>query len=105
MSVEQSIREKLSQALDPVVLSVVNESHMHNVPKNSETHFKVVIVSERFSGLSRIARQRLVHDLLKEELEGPVHALSQKVYTPEEWQDRGESGGASSPPCLGGSRK
>lgn len=46
--VENSIREKLEAALKPLHCNVINESYMHNVPKNSETHFKVVVVSEKF---------------------------------------------------------
>lgn len=46
--VENSIREKLEAGLRPLHCDVINESYMHNVPKNSETHFKVVVVSEKF---------------------------------------------------------
>lgn len=48
-SVEEAIRAKLSQKLAATHLEVLNESYMHNVPKGSETHFKVVIVSEKFN--------------------------------------------------------
>lgn len=52
--IENSIRNKLSIALNLKHLDVINESHMHNVPPGSETHFKVVVVSENFDGLPLI---------------------------------------------------
>lgn len=52
--VETCMRTKLQNRFNPKVLQLVNESHMHNVPKNAETHFKVVIVSDEFSGMPLI---------------------------------------------------
>lgn len=52
--IENSIRTKLSQNLNTVHLDIINESYMHNVPKGSETHFKVIVVSDKFSGLPLI---------------------------------------------------
>lgn len=63
----------------PTHLEVINESNMHNVPRGSETHFKVVVVSEAFDKESLIKRHRSVNEVLKTELEGPVHALSIQV--------------------------
>lgn len=77
---------------------------MHNVPKNSETHFKVVIISEIFSKKSPIQRHRLVNESLREELSGPIHALSIVAKTPDQWlkmKNNGESVKAS-PSCQGG---
>jgi stress-induced morphogen len=45
---DKTIREKLQINLNPQHCDVINESYMHNVPKNSETHFKVVVVSDKF---------------------------------------------------------
>lgn len=50
--VETAIRMKLVEKLDPIYLDVINDSYLHSVPENSETHFKVIIVSEQFSGKS-----------------------------------------------------
>jgi len=52
--VEQSIQKKLKDALNPVHLDICNESYMHNVPPGSETHFKVVVVSDKFYNMSLI---------------------------------------------------
>ncbi|MES2854381.1 MAG: BolA family protein [Bdellovibrionota bacterium] len=100
---ETTINSKLTERFQPTHLEVVNESHTHSVPKNSETHFKIVVVSSIFAGLSRIARQRLVNDTLKVELAGGVHALTQKTLTPDEWNANG-SGNFVSPDCHGGSK-
>ncbi len=88
MTVAQTIRDKLRQALDPSHLEVVDDSGRHaghaGARQGGESHFNVVVVSERFAGLSRVARQRLVYDLLREELAGPVHALSVIARAPGE---------------------
>lgn len=101
---EQRIRDILSQSLAPLELGVENESHMHSVPPNSETHFKVLVVSEVFEGKSRIDRQRLVNELLKSELQTGLHALTQKALTPKEWETQKDTLNFVSPECLGGSK-
>ncbi|MFV8816249.1 BolA family protein [Haliea sp. E17] len=103
MNVQQTIEDKLSAALQPQLLEVVNESHMHSVPPNSETHFKVTLVSAQFDGKRSVARHQAVYGALAEEIAGPVHALALHTYTPEEWQQRGGDSPAS-PQCLGGSK-
>ncbi|SHE65712.1 transcriptional regulator, BolA protein family [Modicisalibacter ilicicola DSM 19980] len=103
MSIQARIEEKL-QALEPDHLEVENESHMHNVPPNSETHFKVTLASSRFEGLMPVKRHQQVYALLAEELTGPVHALALHLYTPQEWTAR-EGGSPDSPNCRGGGRQ
>ena len=103
MSVRAAIHDKLVGALSPLALEVINESHMHSVPKDSETHFKVVVVSDQFDGKPLVARHRQVNALLAEELEGPVHALSIHAYTAAQWASRGGQI-PQSPPCRGGSK-
>ena len=99
---ERTIRAKLEAATGAEVLEVLNESAMHNVPPKAETHFRVVVVSSRFEGTSRLRRHRLVHGALADELSGPVHALAIDALTPTEWQARGENRSLS-PDCKGGS--
>jgi BolA protein len=103
MSVQQQIEAKLSHALPVDHLEVLNESHMHSVPPNSETHFKVVLVSPEFDGKRQVARHQLVYRVLAEELAGPVHALALHTYTEAEWRQRAAAAPAS-PQCLGGSK-
>ena len=102
MNVQTEIEEKLTGELQPALLEVVNESHMHSVPPNSETHFKVVIVTDVFDGKRKVARHQQVYGLLAAQLEGPVHALALHTYTPAEWAEREQA--PASPDCLGGSK-
>lgn len=86
MSVEQTIRTKLESALSPTELEIIDQSHLHaghaGAPEGGESHFKLRIVATAFEGKSRLARQRLVNDILKEELAGPVHALTMTTDVP-----------------------
>lgn len=104
MQVQNSIETKLSEALAPEYLTVLNESHMHAVPPNSETHFKVIVVSAMFENKNRLQRHQTVNRLLADELKGPVHALSIQTHTASEWQERNETV-LTSPDCMGGSKK
>lgn len=102
--VESTIIEKIQSALSPVYLEVMNESHKHNVPKGSETHFKVVVVSSQFEGKKLIECHRLVNHILKDELANGVHALSIKPIVPAAF-DINTTVIEPSPQCLGGSKK
>lgn len=83
MSRQQRIKKTLEQGLQPLRLSVLNESFKHKGHAgddgSGETHFHVEIVSDRFQGLSRVECQRMVYDLLKQEMETGLHALSLKL--------------------------
>jgi len=84
------IESKILRNLSPVSFSIEDESHLHvghsglDSSKDGETHFKIFIVSEIFTGLTRIQRQRFVYDILKLELKEHVHALSLTTLTPDE---------------------
>jgi len=88
MSVRDTIVTKLTAALDPARLEVVDDSESHRGHggwrEGGETHFDVVAVAAAFEGRSRVARQRMVLDALAAELSGPVHALSMRCLTPGE---------------------
>ncbi|XP_018323248.1 bolA-like protein DDB_G0274169 isoform X1 [Agrilus planipennis] len=99
--IQSAITNKLKTNLNTTHLEVINESYMHNVPKGSETHFKVVVISEKFKDLPLIKRHRLVNNLLKDELQSGVHALSIVAKTPEQWQESDKII-ESSPNCRGG---
>lgn len=100
MTIQASIERKVGEALTPTHLEVVNESGNHNVPPGSESHFRVVVVSDAFDGERAVARHRRVNAVLREELAGPVHALALHTYTPGEWSAR--TAAPESPACLGG---
>ncbi len=90
MSKGASLETKLRDKLLPSHLEVINESHMHSVAKGSETHFKVVVVSSLFEGLSPVKRHQLVYGVLADEMskkpaQGGIHALAITSRTPAEW--------------------
>jgi len=101
MSTQTQIESKLQTAFTPTFLEVLNESHMHNVPPGSESHFKVTVVSAQFDDRHLVARHRMVNKTLAEELAGTIHALALHTLTPDEWFERA---GATpdSPECRGG---
>lgn len=103
MSIENTIITKLTAKFMPSHLEVSNESHMHNVPENSETHFKVTVVSNEFANKRLIQRHRLVNELLSAELAGPVHALAIHTYSLEDWAKK-QGITPDSPNCLGGGK-
>jgi len=88
MTRRERLIERLSEALAPTAIDVVDESHRHaghaGARPGGETHYQVEIVSARFDGMSRIARHRLVHEIVHDEFEKGLHALSLKLLTPAE---------------------
>lgn len=104
MSLQQAIEQKLANAFDSHHLMVENESHKHNVPPNSETHFKVTLVSPDFEGQGKVKRHQSIYRVLADEMAGGVHALALHVYSPQEWQASGRAA-PESPDCMGGSKK
>ncbi len=103
MSVAERIEAKITEALAPSHLQVINESHMHSVPPGSESHFKLVIVSDAFDGDRLIKRHQAVNAILARELSHDIHALSMETLTRSEWEKRGGATFAS-PQCLGGGK-
>lgn len=103
MKVQQEIEQQLKAQLNPLFLDVANESHQHSVPPNSETHFRVIVVSQAFESKRKVARHQQVYAALNAQLEGPVHALALHTYTPDEWRQR-QQDAPESPECLGGSK-
>lgn len=103
MTVQAQIEQKLKSGLDLNYAEVINESHMHNVPAGSESHFKLILVANEFDGLSLVARHKLIYKILGDELKSGVHALALHTYTDSEWQKKQETA-PDSPPCHGGSK-
>ncbi len=95
------ISETITQALSPEVIEVLNESHQHHVPKNSQTHFKVTVVSEQFEGIPLIKRHRMINQLLINEFDAGLHALSIHAYTIQQWIKKQQKSPLS-PNCLDG---
>jgi len=103
MTVQSDITAALEAAFQPRELIVENESFRHSVPPDSETHFKVVLVTEEFAGERSVKRHQRVYGVLAKWLAGPVHALALHTYTPEEWAET--LAAPDSPDCRGGTGK
>ena len=88
MQVAENIREKLSRALAPQRLEIVDESHLHaghaGAREGGQSHFRLVIVAGACAGKSPVERQRLVYGLLADEFRAGLHALTLSTRTPEE---------------------
>ena len=83
-SIENNIKNLLIDDFNPSVLSIDNESHMHNVPKDSESHFKIVLVSKNFTGLSEVNRHKSVYKVLEDILDS-IHAISIHSFDENEY--------------------
>ena len=101
MIIQNEIENKLRNQLSISELEVTNESGSHNVPTGSESHFKIVVISDDFADMKLIARHRKINGILAEEL-NIIHALTMHTYTLAEWA-RKQGNSPQSPPCLGGS--
>ena len=86
------IAEVLRRALEATHVEVQDESHLHaghaGAKESGGGHFRAVIVSERFDGLSRVAAQRVVFAALGELMQGEIHAFAMTTYTPSSWEER-----------------
>ena len=101
-SIQNQLQGRLEAHFLPVFAEIVNESHMHNVPPGSESHFKVTLVSNRFEGLRLVKRHQEVYGLLTDLMQGPIHALALHTMTASEWEAIGTV--PDSPDCRGGGR-
>lgn len=101
MNTAERIERKVRELFQPLHFELHNESHMHAGPA-TESHFKLVLVSEAFGGKNRVRRHQAVYAALQDELQssgrGTVHALALHLYTPVEWQGRAVP---DSPLCAG----
>ena len=83
--IENKIKDIINDNLSPTVLSIVNESFMHNVPPNSESHFKIVVVSEVFKDINNVKRHQLIYEIL-DNLMNEIHALSIYAFDINEYE-------------------
>ena len=88
MTAEARMKNILTTALEPTRLDVINESELHaghrGSPGTGESHFRLLVVSPKFTGKSRIDRHRMINELLGAELKAGVHALALSAYAPGE---------------------
>jgi len=84
----QAIEDALHNKLKARYVTVLDQSSLHESHAGAQSgggHFQVLVVSDRFRGLSRIAAQRIVYEALGDLMVNDIHALSMRTLTPEEW--------------------
>ncbi len=84
MTAYETIVSQLNLSFDVKNLFLENESFMHSVPPNSETHFKLVIVSKDFTELTNVKRHQSIYNALNDTM-SKIHALSIQAFTPDEY--------------------
>jgi BolA protein len=87
---KEQIYHQLTTAFSPQHLCIDNDSHLHSGP-NTNSHFKVLIVSTEFAGLPLVKRHQKIYNELKEVMK-QIHALQLNAWTPEEWQKKSSEG-------------
>ena len=73
--IKNTIKDLLNTEFNPATLIIENESFMHNVPENSESHFKIVLASDCFKDIPNVKRHQLIYKSL-ENVMNKIHALS-----------------------------
>ncbi len=90
MSVAKIMHDKLEEAFSPLCLEVMDNSDQHighaGARPEGETHFHIKITAAAFSGKTRLARHRMINQVLKDDLDGPVHALAISANAPQDKQ-------------------
>ena len=84
-SIENKIINTLNECMNVFSLKILNESFMHNVPEDAESHFKIVIVSNDFNNLSHIKRHKLVYKYL-DTIMDDIHAISIQSFNEDEFK-------------------
>jgi len=103
MIIQNQVQTKLLNALTPSYFDIVNESHMHNVPPGSKSHFKIVLVSDQFDTMPLIKRHQMIYEILAKEMKNGIHALTMHTLTQAEYEKR-HGKIPESPLCLGGGK-
>lgn len=98
----EQMLEELTVRFQPVHYELLNESHLHHTQGETETHFKLLLISDHFRQCSRLQRHQLVNQCLERFFQHTsLHALSMQLLNPEEWQ-AGSTKSQASPSCRGG---
>ena len=88
MAVADVIKDRLNEALAPILIEVIDDSHKHaghaGARPGGESHFSVTIISAQFEGMSRVSRQRLVYQHLDDLMKTQIHALALTTKAPSE---------------------
>ena len=87
---QQRVERVLRERLDAQHLEIEDESHRHAGHAGARaggSHYRLTIVAECFAGRSRLERHRILYDALGSMMEGEIHALAIRAFTPEEWTE------------------
>ncbi len=103
MTLTDELATLVKNGFDYEHFELLNESHMHSVPPNSETHFKLTLVSAAFEGVGKVARHQMLYKLVTPLMQKGLHALALHTYTPDEWKAVQQTV-PDSPNCHGGSK-
>lgn len=98
--VQQQLTDKIQAQFTPHFLQIENESHLHSSGKGANSHFKIVLVSDKFEGVAKVARHRQLYQLFAQELQQGIHALALHLYTLTEWEQLRQQAPLS-PTCRG----
>jgi len=88
LSTQETIETRIRERLAPIHLEVIDDGAQHAGHAGAASgggHFSVFVVSESFEGKNRVARHRLVYDLLQDMMQGAIHALALRTVAPSEW--------------------
>ncbi|MFQ5780390.1 MAG: BolA family protein [Nitrospiria bacterium] len=88
---KEKIERKMNEQLSATYVEIIDESWKHAGHAGAASgggHFILLVVANRFEGTSLLDRNRMVFDLLKEEMKGEIHALAVKAMTPQEWNEK-----------------
>ena len=83
----EKIRSRLVATFTPLECQLVDDSHLHAGHAGAASgagHYSVRLVSDRFDGLNRVARHRLVYDCLRDMMTSDIHALNITALAPSE---------------------
>lgn len=100
MARKERIAQLINNTLHPLHCIIEDETHLHHVPLDGETHFKLTIVADEFSSLKLVDRHKYLFELLHAEFKTGLHALSLKLYSPAEWEKQATI--PPSPACRDG---
>ncbi|RTE64740.1 BolA family transcriptional regulator [Amphritea opalescens] len=103
MSIATEIEQRLTEGLALQHLVIENESHMHSGPA-TESHFKLAVVADDFTGKRAVARHQMIYGLLAVLMNNPIHALALHLYTTSEWQEK-NGDIPLSPSCMGAKKE
>ena len=92
MRIQSAIKEKITAQLTPTSLEIIDDSDSHighaGAHPEGESHFKLVVVSDKFDGKNKVERQRMVYEAIKDEMSNHIHALELKTLTPTEAENK-----------------